>query len=348
MPRKKTQIEIEEKPVDKDAKDVLEFIKEAFNVKTRPNSPHSVIGKILPIESEPAVLIYGPSKTGKTRLAIWEAAALAREMNRRVLAIFTEANMELNDFADLLYMCMYHNVQCELVKLDHLKGIRYFINKIQSTIQRTAKKKPEELEKFARVFVIDSMTALSELVTSSLSEGILDNPQTTIAYQNPYQIAIVDPLRRVIAQHLLSGFLIMTAHETQTRGEPYNPKVPQVKAKPRYMSAGRYKDDAEVYFTDNIFDSLKTCKDTSSGNWRGMRALVTVRSRRNPDSEGKGIAIELVRVEGSVEGKVEVEEGVGNVVYRFIPADMLDENQTPVKLRYSSLVPQIRCGPKYI
>jgi hypothetical protein len=347
MPRKREQIKVEEKEVNPEAKDVLEFIRSSFNVRMRPTSQYSVIGKILPIESEPAILIYGPSKTGKTRIAMWEASALAREMNRRVLALFTEANMEMNDFADLLYMCMYHNVYCELVKLDHLKGIRYFINKLQRTITSTAKKNPEELEKMARVYIIDSMTALSELVTSSLSEGILDNPQTVLAYQNPYQIAIIDPLRRVISQHILSGFLIMTAHETQTRGEPYNPKVPQVKAKPRYISAGRYKEDAEIYFTDNIFDSLKTCKETASGNWRRMRALVTVRSRRNPDSEGRGIAIEFTRVTGSVEGKIEVEESVGSVTYRFIPADMLEEGEA-VPLKYSSLVPQIRCGPKYI
>jgi len=348
MPRKTPQIEIEQRPIDKDAQDVFELLKTMTGVKSRPTSPHSVLGQILSIESEPAVLIYGPSKVGKTRLAMWEAAALAREMNRRVLALCTEANMDQDDFGDLLSMCMYHNVFCELVKLEFLGEIRKFINKLQRSIINAGKENAEELNNLPRVFIIDSMTSLSELVTASLSEGILDNPQSMLAYQNPFQIAIIDPLRRVIAQHLLSGFLIMTAHETQTRGEPYNPKVPQVKAKPRYMSAAVYKEDAEVYFTDNVFESLRTCKDTSGGNWRGMRALVTVKSRRNPDYEGRGVAIEMTRVEGSINGAAQFEIEKGRVTYRFTPADMLPEGVTPVKLKYNSLVPQLRCGPKQI
>lgn len=348
MPRRREQIEIEEKEVDNDAVDISQFLSQ-LQPQIRTSSPYSLINKLLPIENHPATMIYGPSKVGKTRISMWEATALARVMNRKILAVFTESNMEKSDFADLLGMCMYHNVQCELVKLDHLKGIVYYIDKINRTVMNIAKKHPEELSKQPTVYVIDSITALSELVTSSLSASLLSNPTSTIPHQNQYQIAVIDPLRRVVAENIISGYLILTAHETQTRGEPYNPNVPFVKAKPRYVSAGKYKEDAEIYFTDQIPDSLKTCKDTASGNWRGMRAVVVVRSRRNPETEGKGLAFEFVKVNGSVKGNLEVERGVGNVVYRFTPEDMIEEEDvTPVKLKYSVLVPQIRCGPKKI
>jgi len=326
----------EAKPED-GAVDISELLRKHFN--PRPSSPHSLLANLLPIEKDPSILIYGPTKIGKTRLAVWEAAALARELNRRVRVLITESNMEESDFMDLLSICMYHNVMCVMEKYDNLAGLRRYIERVTKDVWR--KSKTGELDKVERVYVVDSVTALSEMVTANLPEGLLENPQTAIAYHNPYQIAIIDPLRRLISHFSLAGYLIMVSHETQTRGEPYNPRVEDIKSKPRYTSAGRYKDDAEVFMGENTFNALKGEKCRA---WRGTKALVVVRSRRNPESEGLGLSFQFKRVTGHAEGALVAEAELGSATFSFIPADMLEKGE-PRRIKYYALVPEIVCGP---
>jgi len=353
MPRKRKHDDSTQPPPPAEEPEELDIISFISMRGRRKTSNKSILSRLIPLEEEPAILIYGPSKTGKTRLAAWEGAALGSVLNRRLLIILTESNVEDSDFADLLSICMHHNVHCEIVKLDHLQGIRKYIRKFTTTITRTARKTQEELEMMPRVVVLDSLTALSELVTSSLSDGLLENPQTLIAYQNPFQIAVVDPIRRVLSTHILNGYLIVTAHETQTRGEPYNPAVPRVKAKPRYASAGRYKEDVEVYFTNDVkeFDDMFQCaagKDAmKKENRKYARVLVVVRARRHPDAEGKALSIVFERVEGEAVGSLSIESVAGSVTYSFTPADMAGD--APVKrFRYNAIVPVPLCGPRKV
>lgn len=329
--------------------DLVKLMEDIFGIPPRPTPKTSVIANILPTSSEPAILLYGPSKSGKTRLIIHEAAAHAAAMNRKLLAIYSEPNMEPHDFATIVSACAYHNVYCELLKLDRIDAIRKIINKVTSflTDKRRKKIKLEEFD-LPSVFIIDSLTSLSELITAQLSEAMLENPQGLLAYHNPYQIAIIDPLRRLVATS--QAMLFTVAHETQTRGEAYNPNVPKIKAKPRYVSSAKYKEDAEVYMTDTPpSNNLTTCEKLKEAKKKyAIRYLVTVRSRRCLECEGKGIAVALVPKSGVVRAQIEYSFEPGYVIVRFAPEDMATDKSKVREYPYTALVPEIVCGPKQI
>ena len=321
-----------------------------FGIPPRPKAEKSVINKILPTESEPAVLIYGPSKAGKTRLAIYEAAAHAAVMNRKISAVYSEPNMEPHDYASIVSACAYFNVECEIVKLDRIDGIRRVINKATSFIN-DKRRKHIDIKKMnlPSVFLLDSLTSLSELITAQVSENLLDNPQGLLAYHNPYQIAIIDPLRRVVS--MSQAMLITIAHETQTRGEPYNPRVSKIKAKPRYVSSAKYKEDAEIYMTDiPPSENLTRCEEVKNAKKEGyaVRYLVTVRSRRCVECEGLGVAIALVPEEGVARAQVEYSFEPGHVVIHYMPEDRAKDPDKVRDYPYRVLIPRIVCGPKRI
>lgn len=353
MPRRKKEIEIKESNIDDpDAVDVLSLINKTINIKSRHSSPDSLISKLMNIEVEPSVLIYGPSKSGKSILAMWESTSLASTNGRNLMVIYTEPNIEVGDISILLNMCMYHFIKCKIVKMTDIVAIRRYIERLRKRVYIERKKiheNPELIENEPRVFLLDSITALSEAVNTTLTDGILSNPIGTISYQNQYQNIALSPLRELVSEDALSGFLITTAHETQNRGEPYNPIVTQVKSKPRYVSSGLYKEDAELYVVDNVFETLKTCKETSSTNWKGKQSIVVVKARREPDAVGRGLAFEFIKTEGTVKGHLHIEQkDNGTNIYEFIPEDMVKDENEIVKLKYNVFVPQIKCGPKKI
>ena len=316
--------------------------------KSRPEpAEDSVLAKLVPVHENPALVLYGPSKAGKTRLIAWEGATLAKTLNRRMLAILTESNVEISDIKDVLYACMYHRIACEVLKLDSVTGVRSYVKRIQTSLNRTLRK-GEDLETFPQVIVIDSLTALSELVMESLSDSVLQaGGSTLVPYVNPAQTVIVNPIRRILNAFYLNGYFLMVAHEMQTRGEPYNPAVPVIKAKPRYTGASQYKEDLEIYFARELPEALRTCKVTSEkGAWRKMRGLVVVWSRRHPESEGRGVAISMERAEVVVAGATTAKTGPGSTTYVYVPEDMASSEDTK-EIVARPLIPRVTCGPKY-
>jgi len=343
-----------------------------------PEPPEtSILKNLVPIVSEPAIVLFGPTKGGKTRLAAWEATALATKLNRRVLFILSEPNIEDEDIADIISMCAYHNVACELHRLDHLSGIRQFTERMLKDVER-AMKKAEDISTYARVVVVDSITGISNLVISGLSESLVESgAPTTLPYVYPWIVRILDPLRRVLSKTYLNGYLIMTAQETGLRGETYVPGL-QIKSKPKYAGAAQYYEDLEVYvgLPKNMPDSLQTCNETK--NDKEYRPMIVVHSRRNPQCIGYGLAFKFVRYgpevtpqkrsrsrkkkeeqeqqqESSqqeqqlvVYGRIEMSQGMGSLVVRFTPKDMLADESlaTPIVIR--PLIPVIGCGPKKV
>jgi len=342
-----------------------------------PEAPEtSILKNIVPIVSEPAIVLFGPTKGGKTRLAAWEATALATKLNRRVLFILTEPNIEDEDIADIISICGYHNVACELHRLDHLSGIRYFTERMLKDVER-AMRKSEDMSYYARVVVVDSVTGISNLVISGLSESLVESgAPTTLPYVYPWIVRILDPLRRVLSKTYLNGYLIMTAQETGLRGETYVPGL-QIRSKPKYAGAAQYYEDLEVYvgLPRNVPDSLQTCEETKADKAE-YRPLIVAYSRRNPQSIGTGLAFKFVRYgpdvavaqkrgrrrkkeeqqeqtqqqqeQLTVYGRIETSVGMGSLTVKYIPKDMLgDENlATPIVIR--PLVPVIGCGPKKV
>jgi len=338
----------------------------------------SIINRVVPVSTEPAILLYGPTKAGKTRLATWEATTLATKLNRRVMLIFSEPNIEDEDIADVLAECAYHNVYCEIVRLDHLIGIQRLTNSLIRDVER-AMRRAEDLTQFARVVVLDSLSGIANLVISGLSENIASSGSpTTLPYVYPTIIKVIDPLRRVLSKTYLNGYLILTAQETGLRGDSYVPGVP-IKSKPKYSGAGQYYEDLEIYIglPKDLPESLMTCEETKE-NKAEYRPLIVAYSRRNPDSVGTGLAFRFVRktdalqtieiskrrgrrrkdeqpeqVEQTpqqltVRGKIEQVAEIGMLKIRFIPADMLPDESQAETYTFSPLIPVIGCGPKKI
>jgi len=344
-----------------------------------PEPPEtSILRHLVPIVSEPAIVLFGPTKGGKTRLAAWEATALASKLNRRVLFILTEPNIEDEDIADIISICAYHNVACELHRLDHLTGIRTFTERLMKDVER-AMKKSEDVSSYARVVVVDSVTGISNLVLSGLSENLIESgASTTLPYVYPWIIRILDPLRRVLSKTYLNGYLIMTAQETGLRGESYVPGL-QIKSKPKYAGAAQYYEDLEVYvgLPKNMPDSLQTCNETKTDKTE-YRPLIVVHSRRNPQSIGMGLAFKFVRYSPdvvtqkrsrrrkkdeqeqeqqeasqqeqalTVYGRIETSQGTGSLVVKFTPKDMLADESLAVPIITRPLIPVIGCGPKKV
>ena len=347
-------------------------LEELFNRKSVIAEPpeDSVIGQILPIESEPSIVAYGPTKGGKTRLMAWEATALATKLNRRVGFILTESNVEQEDIRDILSACVYHNVYCMVQRFDHLRGLSVFTGRLERTIMKAIKKEDEyELALVPRVFVIDSITSLANLVLEGLPENILDaGAPTTLPYIYPRITRVINPLRRLMSTDYLNGYLLMTAHETQLRGEYYVPGT-NIKSKPKYSGAAQYNDDTEIFLgaTRDLPDSLKTCNAVKDNPSR-YRPLIVATSRRHPDTIGQGVALTFVRM-GEEEltisrrsgkstvggntpftgrGIINSKRDVGGVIYEFIPQDLLGDESEAQEIEVKPLVPTIGCGPKYV
>jgi len=344
-----------------------------------PEPPEtSILKNLVSIVSEPAIVLFGPTKGGKTRLAAWEATALATKLNRRVLFILTEPNIEDEDIADILSICAYHNVSCELHRLDHLSGIRYFTERMLKDVER-AMKKSEDTSNYARVVVVDSVTGISNLVISGLSESLIESgAPTTLPYVYPWVIRILDPLRRVLSKTYLNGYLIMTAQETGLRGETYVPGL-QIKSKPKYAGAAQYYEDLEVYvgLPKNMPDSLQTCNETKTDKTE-YRPLIVAYSRRNPQSIGMGLAFKFVRYDPDVAitqkrsrrkrkeeqeqqqeagqqeqqlivyGRIETSQSMGTLIVKFIPKDMLADESLATPIVVRPLIPVVGCGPKKV
>ena len=327
----------------------------------------SVLGEIIPIQSEPAIVIYGPTKGGKTRLTAWEATALATKLNRRVLFLLTESNIEQEDIRDILSSCVYHNVFCEIQRFDHLRGLVAFTYRLDREIQKAIKRENlAELELVPRVIVIDSLTSMANLVLEGLSENIVESgASTTLPYVYPRITKVINPLRRLLSAEYLNGYLFMVAHETQLRGEYYVPGT-NIKSKPKYAGAAQYSDDAEVYLgaTRDLPDTLKTCEEVRN-NVSKYRPLITAMSRRHPDYTGVGVAIRFERLGGTnitvkrgrkkeeISGEpyvgyglVEKASSPGGVIYRFTPKDMLGDESLAKQIVARPLIPIKGCGPK--
>lgn len=345
MSRRKGEVEqIDEAP--ERSFDMLQMLKDMLKAKDRPRPEDSILNSILDISITPAPLLYGPSKAGKTRLIVWEASTIAKHLDRQVLILHTESNIELEDITDMLYICAYHNVMCNIIRVKSLQGARNIVNKLHREYVTRYVKKKEMAGDIPRVFVLDSITSLSEMVLSTLNDDLLSNVPATISYQNTRQVSIIDPIRRILTDPKINGFLLATAHETVTRGVAYNPRVTLVKSKPRYVSAGKYKLDAEVYFADVLPEELRTCKATKSGEWKDKRGLIVVKNRREPNTEGRGVAISLSRVWGYTRGMLKTEDASGYSSYMFIPEDMAESESKTVQ--YNAIVPSIVCGPKNV
>lgn len=329
----------------------------------------SVLGEIIPIQSEPAIVIYGPTKGGKTRLAAWEATALATKLNRRVMFLLTESNVEQEDIRDILSACVYHNVYCEIQRFDHLRGLVAFTYRLDRDIQKAIRKENmSELELIPRVIVIDSITSMANLVIEGLSDNVVESgAPTTLPYVYPRITKVVNPIRRLLSAEYLNGYLFMVAHETQLRGEVYVPGT-NIRSKPKYAGSAQYNDDAEIYLgaTRDLPDSLKTCEEVRN-NVAQYRPLITALSRRHPDYIGVGAAIRFIRLGGTTVtvkrgrkreevtgepyegyGLVEKSNNPGGVVYRFTPVDMLGDESLAKKIVARPLKPVIGCGPKKV
>jgi len=322
--------------------EIKTIIEGIFGFQPRPRAQDSIVDA-LTSTVEPSVLIFGPSKTGKSRLAAFEAVIHAQLMNKKLYAIYSEPNIEAEDFADIVSLCAHYKVSCEIVKMDRIEGIRKFVKKVTSFIFDKRRKKIR-LEDFdlPSVVLIDSITALSEMVTASQTESMLENPQGLGAYHNPYQIAILDPLRRLVS--ISRAMMYMVAHETQTRGVPYNPRIPSITAKPRYVSAGRYKEDLEVYMTDvPLSSSLTERMRELKREGKAARFLTVVRSRRCIECEGRVAVFYFEEVEGRAKGYIEHSIEPVSVTIKYVPEEMAEgkENEKVTEIPYRALIPRI-------
>ena len=331
----------------------------------------SVLRHIVPIQSEPAIVLYGPTKGGKTRLAAWEATALATKLNRRVLFLLSESNIEQEDIRDILAACVYHNVYCHIERFDHLRGLVAFTQKFDRDFQRAVRKESSsELELMPKVVVIDSITSMANLVVEGLSENIVESgAPTMLPYIYPRITKVINPIRRLLSAEYLNGYLIMVAHETQLRGEVYVPGT-GVRSKPKYAGSAQYNDDTEIYLGTprELPDSLKTCEEVRN-NAPHYRPLITAISRRHPEYIGIAVAIRFVRFgEGEITikrgkkkekvsgeqqqfvgyGVVEKSSGPGGTTYKFTPKDMLGDESQAKQILAKPLIPVVGCGPKAV
>lgn len=315
---------------------------------------HSVLGKIIDVAVEPSIIIYGPTKVGKTRLAGWEGSLLASKLNRRAVFILTEPNVEDEDIKDIMYSCMYHNVLCEVHRFDSPRSVSNFIIKTESYLS----KRKIDVAQAPRVYVVDSVTALANLVIELLPHNIVESGSpTTLPYIYPVVTKFFNRVRKLVSAGNLSGYLLMTAHEMNLRGDKYVPGLP-VKAKPRFSGVVQYMDDVEVYLSPCL--SEVECEE--SRKYDNLRSLVTVNSRRAPATVGNAIAIAFMRLseiqqdEKRRKKKQQYEEKVireglfekSENEYKFIPKDMLADEKLAKKYVADPLVPVVVCGPRNI
>lgn len=329
----------------------------------------SVFAKLLKAP-EPSMLIFGPSKAGKSHLAVWEACALASGLNRNLSIIITEPNIESSDIQDYLHACAYFNVRCDINPIDELETLSYFIQKLE----RHAKKaiRENQINNISRVYVLDSISAIANSAIASLSPSIKEaGTQSILQYGYPYIFSVAFPLRKIIKDYYLNGYLIMTSEEGGTRGENYTSGI-NVKAKPKYVNPVKYDDDAEFYITaeGNAFPQLLT-NDEVKNNKKIYRGLVVVTDRRNPDDIGNAVAMRFIKIgeqapprsrkkkqeqeQQEAEIKKEIRRGIitrddndYGSVFSYIPEDMLDDKNSAEEIEIHPLMPVIGSGPKNI
>lgn len=310
----------------------------------------SVIGKVIDLSVEPSIILYGPTKIGKTRLAAWEGATLASKLNRRAVFILTEPNVEEEDVRDIIYSCMYHNVYCEVHRFESPRSVSNFIIRTEGYLS----KKKLDVAQAPRVFVVDSVTALANLVIELLPHNIVESGSpTTLPYIYPVITKFFSRIRKLISVSNLNGYLLMTAHEMSLRGDKYVPHLP-VKAKPRFSGVVQYMDDVEVYMSPCL-DALE-CEE--GRKYDGLRSIVTVNSRRVPSSVGNAVAFAFMRLSEIPEGKRKkkaeekvIREGLfekSDSEYKYIPRDMLADENLAKRYVVNPLVPVIICGPRNI
>lgn len=333
--------------------DVIDISSELTRKKILDVQPEqSMLGKVLDVSVEPSIIIYGSTKTGKTRLVAWEGAVLATKLNRRAVFVLTEPNVEDEDVKDIVYSCMYHGVLCEIHKFESPRSVSNFIVKTESLLS----KKKIDYSQAPRVFVVDSVTALANLVIELLPHNIVESGSpTALPYIYPVVTKFFNRIRKLISTGNLGGYLLMTAHEMSLRGEKYVPYLP-VKAKPRFSGVVQYMDDAELYLSPCL-DALE-CEEGKK--YEGLRSLVTVNSRRVPISIGNAVAFTFMRLSELSEvgkkrkkapGEKIVVEGLfekSEDEYRYIPKDMLPDEKLAKRYVADPLVPVLVCGPKNI
>jgi len=324
------------------------------SVASRPDPEGSVLAKLVPLPLHPSVLLYGHSKVGKTRLMIYETAVAAKAMNRRAMIIYTEANVERADIGIALATCATHGVACEVVKTDTLHSVAAVMRGFASHVER-AFRRGKVPESAPRVVLVDSLSALSGFVTERLGEDM--PPPGVVAHQNVPQMALFPRLRRALADYRLNGYLFIVAHETKTRGEPFNPAVSSVKSKPRYGSATEYIADADIYMTDDVPSSLRQCKAWKEGEAEygagAGRAGIVVFSRRAADVAGKGMSFFLASEPVSAEGYYYEEVDKYGAKWVFVPEEIAtDDEKKKMEPAELESMPAVKvtpaCGPRKV
>lgn len=312
-----------------------------------PDVENSLLATLFPLQSEPSVVIYGPSKAGKTRLAAWEATAIASKLNRRVEFILTESNIEQEDIRDILAACIYNNVACTVTRFDHVLGLDRFIRNQENLVSKAIKN--EDIDNIPRVYVFDSLTSLGILVMEKAPAGVVlegGGSPTTLPYIYPALARIINPIRRMLSSSYLNGYMIMTAQEMQLRGETYVPGT-GVKSKPRYIGVAQYNDDAEVYLgPPGSFPERNVCDDAKKMR-EVCRPLIVALSRRNPEYNGASLIFTFERSSEVVrEGVLEISTDIGGKTFTYTPKDLASKASLADSISVSPLMPKIICKPK--
>ena len=257
----------------------------------------SLIAEVLPLETHRSILIYGQTKTGKTRLAAWEAAGIAKALGPGVSVVFfeVEPNVKPQEMADVVAACAYHMVPCEIFIVFSAKALDKIVEKVVREVEKLAKKTGTYIRS---VYVIDSITGLVNAATEYLSFEVGSSGSSTlIPYANPILVRIVNPVRRVVNK--TGTYLLMTAHAMSLRGDKYMGIVPE---KPRFANVVRYYDDAEIYLSETLLDTRFSPKN--SGLKPHTRQMVTVVARNAPEYVKKSVSYIWLR-----EGMEEVNSG---------------------------------------
>ena len=296
----------------------------------------SVLAKLLNLVDHPAVMVYGPTKAGKTRLVAWEAAAAAKALGSSVVHIFVEPNIEPIDIEHVAGACAYHGVPCKIVVTSDPRRVRSVIGE-EKRLLSLKLRYGKDVSALPRVYVIDSVVALNKRIMAKLGAEVLESGSSDILSRIYPMLDVVGINVRTVTQQL-GGYLFVVNHAAGTREKDYGPGL---KWKPRLARTLQHEVDAE-FFLGKYQDAPKTLLCSKAAELKpNAMPLIVADARRQPEAIGNGCIITFDHDVAEAAVTAEEEDEGATRIYNLKPGSEEDR-----VFKFRVVVPKLVCGPK--
>ena len=279
--------------------------------------------KLVNYYDERVLLLFGPSKVGKTRIANSEAALIASEINAEspplVEVYLLESNQRARLISDLISIYALYNVPVNFYAFQSTYYLYKHLNALRKAINDYKLKREQTME-LPRVLVIDSLSAIITELEINQQLGVRgEGAQPILARVSSMIESIVNLASYLVSEENLNGVALLVAHSTTTWTEKPYPKLSWLNEKVRYLTKGDYATDAHIYVTN-------TAKGKELCNKDNTQALVLAMARNTPTKQiGKKVCFKLKELKEKRKGVITIQNEKHYTVYMYRPAENGEE-----------------------